>query len=320
MLVRNVNCSIGQKWDFLDPVLIKEIHNIVEISEGVLINKEQFPVLFEWNTKHIFSLPVHNALAERQFNIASMYLDPNMSEETIQATQLFVQNTIQKKGVNKLRTTIKTRREYKKRMIDYSKTVTHELIALAKSELTAQKEGTAEHSAPLKATDVAAERWDSLKEKGDTCVLIDNLQEQGRNLEVRWQSSTIRDKCYETEQSFKPTFAEDLFDKDKVKSLRVICASKIRRFGDQIKLDEILYECQILVKCLPKLLTPNSKEKNEAETSSTNNNFDNLADNGLLPRKRVLPSWMKQLTSELENRVSVTRSIVAEEGKDLTVV
>ena len=88
-------------------------------------------------------------------------------------------------------------------------------------------------STPLKVTDVAAERWDSLKEKEDTCVLIDNLEEQGRNLEVTWQSFTIRDKCYEAEWSFKPTFAEDLFDKDKVKSLRVICASTIRRFGDQ---------------------------------------------------------------------------------------
>ena len=121
-------------------------------------------------------------------------------------------------------------------------------------------------------------------------MLIDNLEEQGRNLEVRWQSSTIRDKCYEAERSFKPTFAEDLFDKDKVKSLRVICASTIRRFGDQIRLDELPYECQILVK----YLTPSSKEKNEAETLSTNNNSDNLADSGLLPRKRVLPSWMKQ--------------------------
>ena len=76
-------------------------------------------------------------------------------------------------------------------MIDYSKTVMHELIALVKSELTAWKEGTAEHPAPLKVTDVAAERWDSLKERGDTCVSIDNLEEQGRNLKVRLQSSTI---------------------------------------------------------------------------------------------------------------------------------
>ena len=46
--------------------------------------------------------------------------------------------------------------------------------------------------------------------------------------------------------------------------------------------------------------------------------FINFACNGLLPRKRVLPSWMKQPTSELENRVNVIT--VAEEGKDQIVV
>ena len=60
-----------------------------------------------------------------------------MSEETIQVTQLFVQNIIHKKGIDKLHTTKKTRTEYQKRMIDYWKTGTHELIALTKSELTA---------------------------------------------------------------------------------------------------------------------------------------------------------------------------------------
>ena len=43
-------------------------------------------------------------------------------------------------------------------------------------------------------------------------------------------------------------------------------------------------------------------------------NSDNLADNGLLPRKRVLPSWIKQPTSELKNRVNATT--VVEEGKE----
>ena len=60
------------------------------MKTGVLISKESFPHLFDWNAKHVFSLPVHNALAERQCNIADPYLDPNLSEETNQATQLFV--------------------------------------------------------------------------------------------------------------------------------------------------------------------------------------------------------------------------------------
>ena len=46
-------------------------------------------------------------------------------------------------------------------------------------------------------------------------------------------------------------------------------------------------------------------------------NSDNLADNGLLPWKRVLPSWIKQPTSELENKVNVTT--VVEEGKETVV-
>ena len=67
--------------------------HISEMKTGVLISKE----------------PVHNALAERQFNIADLYLDPNMSEETNQATQLFVQNIIHERvdKANKSRTTAK---------------------------------------------------------------------------------------------------------------------------------------------------------------------------------------------------------------------
>ena len=49
-----------------------------------MISKKNFPVLFNWMEKHVFSLPVHNALAERQFNIAQLFLDPNMPEETNQ--------------------------------------------------------------------------------------------------------------------------------------------------------------------------------------------------------------------------------------------
>ena len=90
------------------------------------------------------------------------------------------------------------------------------------------------------------------------------------------------------ERSFKPTFAEDLFNKDQVKSLRVICAAKIRRFGDQIKIDELPYECQVLVKYLPKLLTenPNTQLSNE-NTNAAANSVEGSA------KKRVLPSWMK---------------------------
>ena len=134
----------AEKWCLNDPELIKEIHAIAEMTEGLLLSKESFPILYKWNAKHIFSLPVHNALAERQFNIASLYLDPNMSEESVQSTQLFVQN-IHQKGVKKLRTTRRSREEYKNRIIQYSETVNHDLIALAKNEINDQKAGRSDH-------------------------------------------------------------------------------------------------------------------------------------------------------------------------------
>ena len=155
--------------------------------------------MYQWNARHIFSLPVHNALAERQFNIASLYLDPNMSEESGQSTQLFVQNIIHQKGVKKLQTTRKSREEYKNRMIQYSETVNHDLIALAKYEINDQKAGRSDYPAPLKPQDLAAKRWKNLKEKPNAMEITEDLERQGRNLEVRWQSSNVRDKCYETE-------------------------------------------------------------------------------------------------------------------------
>ena len=114
-----------------------------------------------------------------------------------------------RKVQKKLQTTTKTREEYKTRF-------------------DRPKIGKAEHPAPLKAQEVAAGRWEGLKDKENATEIIRSLEEQGRNIEVQWQSSTIIDKRYEAERSFKPTFADDLFNKDQVKSLRVICAAKIR--------------------------------------------------------------------------------------------
>ena len=54
----------AEKWCLNDPELLKEFHAIAEMTEGVLLSKERFLVLYQWNAKHIFSLPVHNALAE----------------------------------------------------------------------------------------------------------------------------------------------------------------------------------------------------------------------------------------------------------------
>ena len=59
-----------------DGQLLKEIYHISEMNTGVLNSKESFPHLFDWYAKH-----VHNALAERQFNVADLYLDPDMRKQ-----------------------------------------------------------------------------------------------------------------------------------------------------------------------------------------------------------------------------------------------
>ena len=104
------------------------------MESGVFITQQLFPALFEWFARHIFALPVHNALAERQFNIATFYLDPNTSEESIQAIQLFVQNIVHQTSgkSNKLRMTALSRVECRQKMAEYSGTVTPELVVEAK--------------------------------------------------------------------------------------------------------------------------------------------------------------------------------------------
>ena len=94
-----------------------------------------------------------------------------------------------------------------------------------------------------------------------------------------------------------------------MKSLRVICAAKIRRFGDQIKIDELPYECQVLVKYLPKLLTenPNTQLRNENTNPAANSGEGS-------EKKRVLPSWMKPIT--IKNGVVDTTTVI----QDQTVV
>ena len=188
----------------------------------------------------MFSLPVHNALAERQFNIADLYLDPNMSEETNQATQLFVQNIIHERvdKANKSQTTAETRDEYRSRMVSYSNTITAELINQAKVNIHDQKQGIAEHPASLKAKDVVTEKWKDFKERPGAQQTLEQLESEGRDLEIRWQSTTLKNKYLEAERIFKPSFSEDIWAKDHVPSLRIICASQITAFGDVLKIDD----------------------------------------------------------------------------------
>ena len=49
-------------------------------------------------------------------------------------------------------------------MIDYSDTVTPELIQKAKENIDTQKKGIADHPTSLKPEQVAADRWENLRQ------------------------------------------------------------------------------------------------------------------------------------------------------------
>ena len=166
-------------WELMsDEKLLAEIYYVAKRDTGVLISKEMFPCLFEWYAKHIFSLPVDNALAERQVNIVSLYLDPNMSKESNQASQLFVRNVVYEKvsKSNNLRTTASGRKLYLQKINNYSKKVTNQLICEAKGNVCDQKLG--------KSSDVSKERWDNLKECKDAQEVIEEYKNRGDQVAI----------------------------------------------------------------------------------------------------------------------------------------
>ena len=84
----------ARQWDIFSEPLLKEIRIVANTSSPKLVNLDTEPILYMWFAKYLFVLPVNNVIAERQFNIASLVLQPNMSELSKQATQCFVENVI----------------------------------------------------------------------------------------------------------------------------------------------------------------------------------------------------------------------------------
>ena len=175
-------------------------------------------------------------------------------------------------------------------MISYSDTITAELINQAKGNIHDKKQGTAEHPAPLKAKDVVTEKWKDFKERPGAQQTLEQLESEGRYLEIRWQSTTLKNKHLGAERTFKPSFSEDVWAQDHVPSLRIICASQIRAFGDVLKLDDLPYDCQILIRYLPKIV----ESKDVSRDPALSVNQSKVTNDGPSKDNRILPSWMLQ--------------------------
>lgn len=102
-------------WKLKEPQLLCEIKEMALSQQSSLISKEATPKLFEFYAKHIFSLPVNNVLAERQFNLSQLYLNDNMSELSKQASITFVENILIG-GKTNTRTTEAAREVHEERM------------------------------------------------------------------------------------------------------------------------------------------------------------------------------------------------------------
>ena len=63
------------------------------------------------------------------------------------------------------------------------------------------------------------------REDGERTVA--ELEKQGRELETKWQSSTIKNKCFEAKRPFKQSFSENNWSTE---------TAKIRTYGDHLKL------------------------------------------------------------------------------------
>ena len=197
-------------------------------------------------------------------------------------------------------------------MASYSDTITPDLFKIAKNNIADQKKGTALNPAPLKVGEIAASKWKNLKEKSNDNVLttISELEKAGRELEIKWQSSTQRDNYSEAERSFRPVYSEEIWLNDKVPSLRVICASKIRRYGHEIRIDELPRELQILVRYLPGLTT------NSTATTNVIRNIDsNEPDQGQgHGQQHVLPKWMRKQTKPASGNTGDSQNVLHVKG------
>ena len=83
-------------WSLKEPKLLNDIKRVATSPQNSLINKEANPHLFEFYVKHIFSIPVNNVIADRQFNLSQLYIQNNMSKLTKQASITFVENILHK--------------------------------------------------------------------------------------------------------------------------------------------------------------------------------------------------------------------------------
>ena len=119
--------------------MLNEIKEIASSPQSSLISKEATPNLFEFYAKHIFSLPLNNVLAERQFNLSQLHLNDNKSELSKQATITFVKDILHS-GKTNTRTTKAASEVHEERMKEYTQMLTTDILQEARKNLNKIRE------------------------------------------------------------------------------------------------------------------------------------------------------------------------------------
>ena len=242
-------------WKLQEPQLLNEIKAMASSPQSCLISKEATPHLFEFYAKHIFSLPVNNVIAERQFNLSQLYLNDNMSELSKQASITFVQNILHNGKTNN-RTTEAAREVHEERMKEYTQMLTSDLLQAARKNFNMIKANNTHR--PLTAKDVYPKAWKEKKVKNDTPTMIQSLKADGRKLQLYWKASTKGTSALEEQRSFKPTVIEGNTPDGQVPTLLQLAALKVWDYGEELPTHDLPRECQIFIQNLPKVFQPSA--------------------------------------------------------------
>lgn len=237
-------------WYIKEPKLLNDIKRAATSPQSSLISKEANSHLFEFYAKHIFSIPVNNVIAERQFNLSQLYLQNNMSELSKQASITFVENVLHSGKTNN-RTTA-AREVHEERMKTYANMLNSDLLQEARKKLNSIRK--CENHGPLTAKDVYPKAWEARKLNSNTPCMIQSLKAKGRKLELQWKASTKGTSQLKNQRSFRPIVVTDLRTAGKVPSLMQLAATEVWGYGQELSIHDSPRECQFFVQTLPNIV------------------------------------------------------------------
>ena len=171
------------RWDM--HTLLPEIRAVAASVSPPLPSSTTEPLLWAWFCRHVFAMPVHNVLAERQFNLASIYLSPNDSEASKQSSHLFVQNILHSANCSDGGPITREARQISiAKMKDYCATVTQDSVTKARATLNDRSKSGSRDGRTLTSMEVYSGVLDRHRVRSNHQQMMQSLESEGRDHEV----------------------------------------------------------------------------------------------------------------------------------------